>query len=168
MPSKHYDLVNFTKKYKGDLHGFFLDMKSWRRFKTKFRLDWQKIKFDAAGHAAIPRERGIYAFTVELKPSKLPAHGYILYVGITGDTSLGHLHQRYSQYLRNLRREDGRPAVLYMMKNFKDDLFFNFVTLPNRAIDLAKIERAFINAVMPPVNKRDLEANIGAARAATF
>jgi hypothetical protein len=55
-----------------------------------------------------------------------------------------------------------------MMKNFKDDLFFNFVELLNSTIDLAKIERAFINSVMPPVNKRDFEAKIGAAKAAAF
>ena len=41
-------------------------------------------------------------------------------------------------------------------------------TLPNPSVDLGKIEKAFINAIMPPVNKRDLEATIGAAKAAAF
>jgi hypothetical protein len=168
VPGKHHDLVNFTKKYKGNLHSFFLDMKSWKKFKSRFKLDWKKIRFDAIGHATVPQERGIYAFTVELAPTKLPPHGYILYVGITGDDSNANLYRRYNQYLLNLQNEDGRPAVFYMMKNFEDHLFFNFVALPNQAIDLAKIERAFINAVMPPVNKRDLEASIGAAKAAAF
>jgi hypothetical protein len=77
VPGKHHDLVNFTKKYKGSLHSFFLDMKSWKKFKTRFKLHWKKTRFDAAGHAAIPQERGIYAFTVELAPTKLPPHGYI-------------------------------------------------------------------------------------------
>jgi hypothetical protein len=168
VAGKHHDLVNFTKKYKGNLHSFFLDMRSWKKFKTKFKLDWKKTRFDVSGHSAVPQERGIYAFTLELYPTKLPPHGYILYVGIAGDDSNSNLYKRYSQYLLNLQNEDGRPAVFYMMKNFKAHLFFNFIALPNKAVDLAKIEKVFINAVMPPVNKRDFDANIGAAKAATF
>ncbi len=168
MPGKHHDLVNFTKKYKSNLHSFFLDMASWKRFKTKFKLVWDKTRFDVAGRAKVPQERGIYAFTVELVPTKLPPHGYILYVGITGDDSNANLQKRYNQYLRNLQNEDGRPAVYYMMKNFKNHLFFNFVALPDKAVDLGKMETAFINSVMPPVNKRDLDASIGAAKAAAF
>ena len=168
MVGKHHDLVNWTKKYKGDLHSFFLDMKSWKKFKTRSALDWQKTRFGDASHPSVPRERGIYAFTLELAPAKLPAHGYILYVGITGDDSDANLYKRFGQYLLSLKNEDGRPAVVYMMKNWSDHLFFNFVSIPNKSINLAKIERAFINSIMPPVNKRDLEAKIGAAKAAAF
>ena len=98
------------------------------------------------------QERGIYAFTLELTGLKLPPHGYILYVGIAGDTSGSSLQKRYGQYLQELRSESGRPAVFYMMRNWPDDLFFNFVALPNKKVDLAKLERAFINSVMPPAN----------------
>jgi hypothetical protein len=168
VAGKHHDLVNFTKKYKGDLHEFFLDMKSWKKFKTKANLNWQKIRFDDSGLPSIPPDRGIYAFTLELSPAKLPHHGYILYVGIAGDVSGANLHKRYNQYLLNMKNEDGRPAVFYMMKNWKDHLFFNFVSVPNKSVDLAKVERAFINSIMPPVNKRDFDAKIGAAKAAAF
>lgn len=168
MTGKHHDLVNFTKKYKGDLHSFFLDMRSWRKFKTKYKLSWQKLRFGEANHSSIPKERGIYAFTLELSPCKLPTHGYILYIGITGDESEANLYKRYAQYLLNLKNQDGRPAVYYMMDNWSDDLFFNFVPLPNKTIDLAKIERALLNALVPPVNKKDLEADITAGKAAAF
>jgi hypothetical protein len=168
VAGKHHDLVDFTKKYKGNLHEFFLDMKSWKKFKTRFRLDWQKARFEQANLAVIPKERGIYAFTIELASAKLPPHGYILYVGITGDDSDANLYKRYSQYLLNLKNEDGRPAVVYMMKNWSGDLFFNFVPLPNKSVNLEKIESAFINSVMPPINKRDFSAEIRAAKAATF
>ena len=165
---KHHDLVNFTKKYKSELHGFFLDIRSWRRFRTRYKLNWQKTRFGEASHSLIPKERGIYVFRLELAPGKLPAHGYILYVGITGHDSDANLYLRYAQYLRNLKNQDGRPAVYYMLANWADDLFFNFVPLPDRSIDLEKIESAFINALLPPVNKRDLEAEIRAAKAAAF
>jgi hypothetical protein len=165
---KHHDLVNHTKKYKGDLHSFFLDLKRWRLFKTRYKLSWQKLRFNQSSHSSIPKERGIYAFTVELAPSKLPVHGYILYMGITGDDSNANLYKRYAQYLLNWKNEDGRPAVYYMMANWADDLFFNFVALPDKKIDLAEIEKAFLDAILPPVNKRDMEATITAVRGAKF
>lgn len=58
--------------------------------------------------------------------------------------------------------------MVYMMQNWPEELYFNFVALPNRNVDLAKLERAFINSVMPPVNKRDFEAKISAAKRAAF
>jgi hypothetical protein len=160
--------VNFTKKYKGELHSFFLDLGSWKKFKTRYKLEWKRLRFSEESHASVPRERGIYVFTIELAPSKLPLHGYILYVGITGDTSEQDLHKRYARYLLDYKNAEGRPAVCYMLDNWWGDLFFNFVPMPNKNIDLARIEKAFINAVMPPVNKRDLEARISAPRSAAF
>lgn len=169
VAGKHHDLVNQTKKYKAELYDFFLDLKKWRAFRSRYRLDWQKVRFDEAGQATVPKERGIYAFTAELSPAKLPAHGYILYVGITGDESeAANLYKRYGQYLANQRKEDGRPAVSFMLQNWAGDLFFNFVPLPNKTINLARIESSFINALMPPTNKRDIEADLRAAKAAAF
>jgi hypothetical protein len=55
-----------------------------------------------------------------------------------------------------------------MLNNWRDDLFFNFVPLPNRAVDLRKLEKAFIGAIVPPMNKSDLEATIRKAKAAAF
>ncbi len=168
MLTVYFDLVEHTKKYKGDLHGFFLSMSAWRTFKTRYKLTWQRERFAEANHGKIPQERGIYAFTVELSPSKLPPHGYILYVGITGDTSAATLRSRFAQYVGHLKKKDGRPAVLYMLDNWSGDLFFNFVPMPNKNVDLAKLEKAVINAIMPPVNKRDFEADIAAPKAAAF
>lgn len=168
MRGKHHDLVDFTKKYKGDLYSFFLDLKSWRQFKTRHNLTWQKLRFGAVSHASVPKERGIYAFTVELAPSKLPMHGYILYVGITGDTSDANLYKRYAQYLRQLKNKDGRPRVFTLLENWADDLFFNFVPLPNATVNLAKLEKDLINAVLPPINIKDFSAEITAVRAAAF
>lgn len=82
MALKHHDLVTHTKKYKGELHEFFLDMSSWRKFKTRYSLNWQKLRFREDSHSAVPKLRGIYTFTVELSPAKLPSHGYIMYMGI--------------------------------------------------------------------------------------
>jgi hypothetical protein len=169
LPAKTYDLVDVTKAYKGELREFFLDLKRWKRFKSRYKLSWQKTRFNAVSRASVARERGIYVFTIELSPSKLPAHGYIMYVGITGaGPSAETLYSRYGRYLADLRTGEGRPAILFMLNNWRDDLFFNFVPLPNRAVDLRKLEKAFIGAIVPPMNKSDLEATIRKAKAAAF
>lgn len=168
MPARRSDIFDLTAKYKAGERRFFLDMERWRNFRTRYRLDWQKTRFEAANLATVPEVRGIYAFTLELAPSKLPSHGYILYVGITGDKSAANLRKRCAQYLRHLRDKTGRPRVLNMLHTWQSDLFFNFVPLPNSSIDLAKIERAMLDAIVPPVNDRDMSAEITAARKAAF
>lgn len=169
MSGKHYDLVLNTKKYKGESHEFFLDMKSWKRFKTRYNLNWTKVPFSAASKSLVPDAPGIYIFTAELLDSKLPAHGYILYVGITGDgASASNLRIRYSQYMNQLNNQNGRPAVFYMLENWRDELMFNFVPFTNKAVDLAKLEHALINSLWPPINRRDFEAEKAAVRQAAF
>ncbi len=168
MAGKHHDLVNFTNRYKAAKHEFYMDLTQWRIFKSKRRLDWEKVRFNESHHASVPKVRGIYVFTVELAPSDLPIHGYIMYVGITGHDSKANLYKRYSQYLRQLKNQDGRPAVYYMLDNWCDDLFFNYVAIPDKAVDLSELEKSIINAIIPPVNKRDLEAEITSAKAAVF
>lgn len=166
---KHHDLVKWTKKYKGDAHEFFLDFGSWKKFKTKHRLVWQRVPFKPESRELIPQVRGIYVFTAVLDWDQLPTHGYLLYVGITGDgTSESNLRIRYGQYVRNLKNEDGRPAVFYMMDNWRDDLAFDFVAIPDPTVDLGQMEADFINALMPPVNKRDFEATKAAVRQSAF
>ncbi|MCK1397022.1 GIY-YIG nuclease family protein [Bradyrhizobium sp. 4] len=168
MPVRAYDIVDLTERYKADSHGFFLNVKRWKKFKSKHRLDWQKTRFEAANVSAIPSERGIYAFTLELSPTKLPAHGYIMYVGITGNTSSSNLRRRYAQYLRELSDPKGRPRVVFMLNKWNGDLFFNFVPLPKQSVDLDKLEKAMLDAIIPPINQRDFNAEIASARKAAF
>jgi hypothetical protein len=168
VQGQYHDLVKNTKRLKADSHSFYLDLKSWRKFKTKYKLDWQKVRFEKASQPALPHDRGVYAFVLELQPTKLPVHGYIMYVGITGDDSGGTLYKRYQRYLYEFRTKSGRPAVYYMMENWEGDLHFHYAALPNAAADLAKIEQSFIKAVLPPINKKDIEASLSKAKAAIF
>lgn len=166
---KFHDLVNMTKKYKGEAHEFFLDFGSWKTFKAKHKLVWERVPFIPGSKVLVPKERGIYVFTALAGDDQFPIHGYLLYVGITGDgDSQSNLRTRYGQYERQLKNEDGRPAVYYMMANWRDDLMFNFVKIPDPKIDLGEMESDFINAVMPPVNKRDFEAMHAAVRQSAF
>jgi hypothetical protein len=163
------DIVKMTKKYKGELHEFFLDMKSWSGFKTKVALNWQRIDFRPQNHPAVPKERGIYVFSCEHRGTKLPPHGYILYVGITGDEdSISTLYNRYAQYVRHQMTRTGRPAVVYMLDNWAEHLSFYFCPITNPKISLGNIEQKILNCIIPPINKRDMTAEITAVKAAAF
>jgi hypothetical protein len=168
VTGKFHDLLDRTDSYKAGEHGFFLDVGSWRKFTSSAALTWQRVKFWPSAKASIPTERGIYVFTIEVEGLSLPPHGYILYIGITGNTSAANLRTRYGQYLRNLIKEDGRPRVFYMLKRWRDDLVFNFVPVADTAVDLAEIEKSFINAVRPPVNEADFDADIADPKKAKF
>lgn len=168
MAPAPFDLVKQTKWLKAESFEFFMDIGHWRTFVTHYDLAWQKERFGTESHKKIPKERGIYAFTVELTPAKFPVHGYIMYMGITGDESKATLYSRYAQYWRQYLKKKGRPAVSMMLENWSGDLFFNFVALPDTAIDLEEIETAFISAVIPPINKRDFDATIAPAKLAKW
>lgn len=168
MKGRHRDLVTNAERYKSALHEFFLDTPSWRKFAPSIPLTWQKVKFGESSKPHIPEERGIYAFTMEVAAANLPAHGYIMYMGITGDISAANLRKRFAQYLLDLKNEDGRPKVFYMLQQWSNELFFNFVPIPDVAVSLSDIERSFLNAVAPPINERDFDGDLSAARKATF
>lgn len=162
------DVIADTDRYKASLYQFCLDLKAWRQFRSKFQLSWTKLRFEVGNQPMVPKERGIYAFTLALDPSALPEHGYILYMGITGDSSAGTLNSRYAQYLGDLKRHDGRPKVYNVLRRWQGDLFFSFVPIPDRRISLRKIESEFLSAVNPPINERDFHARISNARRAAF
>lgn len=51
------DLVAGTDRYKAALHEFYLNVHNWRKFKTRYKLDWQRMPFDEASQALIPKSR---------------------------------------------------------------------------------------------------------------
>lgn len=165
---KPFDLTAATKAYKGELERFYLNLSDWRKFKSRHALNWTKLSFRKQSQKQVPQDRGVYAFSVELTSSQLPAHGYILYIGETGERSAANLRVRFGQYLKQLENGGGRPRVLYMLKNWKEDLQFNFVALPNKAVNLKKIEQDLLSAVMPPINIADFTAEVTAVRKAAF
>lgn len=168
MNGKCRDLVADTVRYKGSCHSFFLDLKAWRKFQSKVELNWTKVRFNKENRKEVPKERGIYVFSVALSPSFLPEHGYMLYMGITGDSSAATLYSRFGQYLLERHRRSGRPKVCLMLEQWEDDLFFSFVPLSDRRLSLCKLENEFLSAVIPPVNERDFKAKISNARRAAF
>lgn len=138
---------------------FLLNPAQWRSFRTSHSLPWRKLRFTRANRRHIPREPGIYAFVVEHAGDWLPAHGYIMYFGITGPTPRRHLWTRYGEYLRE-KTKGRRLSVQLMLNDYEDDLFFHYVPLNLTRSELKALETALIDAVQPPVNEKDFSAEI--------
>lgn len=166
---RYHDIVFAAGEFaKFNVH-FYVDIKKWRAFKSSAQLDWQRTRFLTSNKSSVPQERGIYTFTVMMDDPSMPTHGYILYMGIAGDKkSGGNLQLRYGQYLADARRMNKRRKVCLMLDKWRDDLFFNFAPIPDKRVSLAKIERSFLSAIVPPINETDIEASVRDARDATW
>jgi hypothetical protein len=167
LKGKYHDLLAATDQHAAAMREFYLDVSTWKKLKTSAPLVWDRVRFMAGNKSKVPKERGIYVFGLTLEPSPIPTHGYIMYVGIAGDSPNGNLHKRYGNYLDDLRRQDGRPKVYEMLARWKGHLFFNFAVL-DANVDLRKLETAFLDALRPPVNTADFSAEVAAARKAAW
>ncbi|MBB4126706.1 hypothetical protein GGR77_001996 [Xanthomonas translucens] len=160
MKGKYKDLIADTDRVAAYQRKFNVDTARWKTFRSPITLTWSKLRFSEANRSNIPKERGLYAFTLAHEPSGFPSHGFIMYIGITGDTSNATLRTRYSQYLANLRRGNGRPKVYGMLSRWDGDLFFNFVPVPDKNVSLTAIEDELLAAVLPPVNDFYIKAGL--------
>ena len=163
------DPVKLAKHYKANQTAFFLDLKKWRSFRTRYNLDWDVVPFRPERRDDVPEEPGLYAFVVSSDHPKLPPHAYVLYVGQSGHGDSQHnLKKRFGDYLRDQRNGGGRPAVCRMLIEFKDDLKFYFAAMPNAKAELEDVETKLLSAIVPPVNQNDFEADVKVARKAAF
>lgn len=133
-------------------HRFILSPERWRTATSSVKLSWDWVPFDKTSKPDIPTERGLYAFVVEHCEAYFPPHGYIMYVGITGDVSRArNLRVRFGDYLRDAEK-GGRSRVVVMLNMFKDNLYFYFAPLPDRTQSLSAIEKEMLAAIIPPCN----------------
>jgi hypothetical protein len=165
MPLDFVRSVNIVKSYKLP---FIINPKQLENFSTVVDLDWKKVEFLTKNKTQIPKERGIYAFILEHnEKSKLPNHGYVLYVGISGDNSRYTLNARYGDYIRD-KKEKKRPSIHYMLNNWKKCLYFHYAIVTDRRISLNKMEKDMSDALMPPFSKKDFSAEIRDITKAAF
>jgi hypothetical protein len=156
----------FVNKLKIFEKSFTLSPQQLRKFVTTAKVDWKKVKFTQGNNRFIPPARGIYAFVVEHNISQLPPHGYVMYVGITGDTGSSHnLRRRYGNYLRD-RRVDKRPGVHYMLNNWAPSLYFHYAVIADKRYSLSRLETEMADALIPPFNTQDFSAEIRKAKKA--
>jgi hypothetical protein len=155
-----WDLTQFVNaKLKPYRETFTLSPKQLRKFATTAKLDWAKVKFTAGNHSFVPLARGVYAFVVEHNISQLPPHGYVMYVGITGDSGKHNLRRRYGNYLRD-KRIDKRAGIHYMLNNWAASMYFHYAVVSDKRYSLATLESQIADALIPPFNKQDFSAEI--------
>ena len=127
-------------------------------------LNWKSIKFNNENKKDVSDKRGVYAFVIQHKDNNLPNHGYITYVGITGnESSSRNLRKRYGDYLREQRRPK-RRSIHMMLNKWKDCLYFNYAELEDDSVDLSFIEDRLNDAIIPPYSTNDFTADVRQAK----
>jgi hypothetical protein len=163
MPSKRVDFVNYQLKLYQEI--FVLNPSFMRGFTADCKLDWKKVEFKRENQSLIPKCRGIYAFVIENNHSNVPPHGYVMYVGETGQDSKHNLQKRYGDYLREQQREK-RPRIHYLLNNWVECLYFHYASVTDSNVNLKKLEESLNNAFFPPCSTKDFSAEIRRGKAA--
>lgn len=138
---------------------FTISPKQLRKFSASATLNWNKVKFTQKNNHLIPANRGIYAFVVEHNGSNLPYHGYIMYIGISGDSGNSNLRNRYRNYLDEMKKKK-RSSIYYMLNNWGPCLFFHYAEVSDKRVSLHKLEMSMSDALIPPYSTNDFSAEI--------
>jgi len=155
-----HDFVSRVDAMQADIRRFLLSPARWRSSKVKISIDWNYMQFNEANRQHIPRQPGIYAFVVRHLNDHFPAHGFIMYIGITGANANGRtLHDRYGDYLRE-KKKDKRAKIHYMLNKYCDDIYFAYAAVTDQNINLEALELDINDAIIPPVVVKDFTAEI--------
>ena len=139
---------------------FTISPPEFKRADINPRLNWQSVTFATSSKSMIPTEPGLYAFVVRIPLGGLPPHGWVMYIGQTGDgTSSATLRSRFGQYLANKRKPNNRPKVYYMLNAGDGSLEFFFAPEPGRKAQLEKLETQLLGAFRPPFTDRTYPAS---------
>ena len=162
-----HDIVPLTDTMKGDAMLLHLGADRWSSFATNAPLAWASVPWRKSQKAEVPAQRGIYAFTVEFANPLLPRHGYILYVGITGDkASARTLRDRFASYFTRKEMEVGRTRVGYMLNKWEGHLSFQYAEVRDHRFNLHKLEKQLCDSIVPFASRNDLSAKIRKAKEA--
>jgi hypothetical protein len=163
MPLDFVSTVNYNlKAFSVD---FVINPKHLHKFSTAAKLNWKKVRFISQNKPLIPKERGIYAFILEHNDSPLPPHGYVMYIGISGDKSQHTLRDRFGNYLRD-KIVNKRPSIHYLLNNWEKCLFFHYAVVLDKRVSLSKLEKNMSDALVPPFSTNDFSGEIRQARKA--
>jgi hypothetical protein len=132
---------------------FTLSPNRWNSAKIAVNLKWLYVPFDEQSLNDVPKTRGLYAFVIAHRQTYFPPHGYIMYVGITGDKAANRsLRIRFKDYLDE-RDAGGRPKIVNILNKYRDNILFYYAELPDRSQSLKSIEDEMLSALIPPCNE---------------
>lgn len=153
------DFARSVRELKSHKLEFCLRPASWRSFRVPPVLRWKEVKFEPASRTLIPQSRGVYAFIAQPEGPGLPPHGYLMYVGITGDATSRTLRTRYGDYLVE-QKVLKRANIHFMLKNWAGHLRFSFAPVLDRRYSLRSLEKKLCDALIPPFNSNDFSAEL--------
>lgn len=114
---------------------------------------WRTVRFGYDATSSVPKERGVYAFRIRIASFAVPDNGVIAYFG-----SSSVLQDRYRGYLTKKGRNEKRPKVRKLFKNWGDELDFVYWVIEDNSCPLKPIEQSLNSAVMAPFVTDDFEA----------
>ena len=141
---------------------FLLWKTQWNRYPNPIPLDWKCVRFKRANKDQIPSSKGIYAFFVEPRIANFPSHGYLMYIGQTGQKGNHNLRKRFGNYLGKSESKK-RRSIRYMLNKWKGYLYFYYVEIDPNQINLEQLERTLLDTFTPPFVKKGFSGRIKAA-----
>jgi hypothetical protein len=139
---------------------FYLWPRQLTSLSLPMKLSWTRVRFESANASLIAKQPGVYAFVIQHDDDNLPPHGYVAYIGETGeDGVLRTLRDRFKDYLRD-RDWPKRDNIYELLNKWSTCLFFHFAPVDVTATDLLKVEQLLNDAIIPPYNKRDFSPAI--------
>jgi len=153
------DIINEIDGLRKYRKTFILSPEQWQLLNIP-RLAWRNVKFSRENKVNIPQVRGIYLFMIKNETNLLPPHGYIAYVGLTGDDRERTLNDRYGDYLRDQSRPK-RIHIYELLNRWRNDIYFYFAEIPDRAVSLSEIETNLLDSLIPPYNRKDFTGEFG-------
>lgn len=116
-------------------------------------LNWESVKFNAE-NVTLPRQQGVYAFSINMVNDNLPMNSYILYVGKAGDlNSQNTIRKRYQDYIREQRTKT-RPKIHRMLNLWEGHLTYHYAEVED-GISTGEIETQLTTIFIPPYNTND-------------
>jgi len=160
-----HDFAQKVDALNADIKPFLVSPTRWRTSRVTTPLTWTFLSFTEANRTNVPLAAGVYAFVVRHENNHFPAHGFIMYIGITGANANGRtLRDRYGDYLREQKKKK-RPRIHYMLTKYKQDIHFAYCAT-DPAVNLETLELDLNDAIIPPAVSKDFTAEIRQLRKA--
>lgn len=136
---------------------FCLWPRLWREYDRThgYQFTWVESRFLANGANNVPEEPGLYTFLIQPNIANHPANSYLMYIGMTKK-----LRNRYKDYLKEMRRETGRPRIVNLLNKYPDNTIFCYTVVHDNPAALKALERAFKDALVPPCNPGELSVRV--------
>jgi hypothetical protein len=161
------DYAELGREFRDCQVSLILHTPSWEKYLPIASLSWDKVKYDSAKAPA--DRRGVYAFVLDssvVTAGPFPPLAVILYIGETGNTGAETLRSRLRGY-RNKKSQRDRARIWRMLERWEERLEFYYAVVPVGTSTKA-CETSLLDALLPPLNKKDFSATVSLAREAAF